>query len=110
MIGRRLSMLAAVLLASVAPASAQLNFRHHPSKDPYRSLFGGEIATRDKPRMQGDVTTKNTPPQPQKPFVMCGTLVVPADPGVDPKIRVGPREDGVWDTMRVVKPRPCDGK
>jgi hypothetical protein len=109
MIGR-LSMLAAVLLTSAAPASAQLNFQHHPSKDPYRSLFGGEATTRDKPRIQPDFDRKDTPPQPQKPFMMCGTLVVPVDPSVDRRIRVGPREDGVWDTMRVVKPRPCDDR
>jgi len=32
----------------------------------------------------------------------------PVDPRVDPKIRVGPRDEGVGHTMRVIPPPPCD--
>src|SRR5262245_57793902 len=110
MLNRRLSMFTAALLTSAAPVFAQLNFQHPPAKDPYRNLFAGQVATRDKPRIESDLATKNAAPQQKKPFMMCGTLVVPADPSVDPKIRVGPREDGVWDTMRVVKPPACNDK
>jgi hypothetical protein len=110
MISRSLSILATVLLMSAAPAHAQLNFHHRPAKDPYRNLFVTQQAGRDKPRAEIDFSSKNTPPQLQKPFLMCGTLVVPSDPSVDLKIRVGPREDGVWHTMRVVPPPACNDR
>ena len=108
MVSRDLGMCAVALIMSVAPVVAQLNFEHRPAKDPYRNLFAAQPANRDKPRVDIDPAPKNAPPQRQKPFVMCGTLVVPADPSVDPKIRVGPREDGVWDTIRVVPPPACN--
>jgi hypothetical protein len=39
--------------------------------------------------------------------VVCGTLVVPADPNVDSKMRVGPLEDQVQHKLRIVPPPMC---
>ena len=42
-----------------------------------------------------------------KPSVVCGMTVIPADPTIDPKIRVAPSNTGVTFTMRVVPPTIC---
>jgi hypothetical protein len=87
-------------------AGAQLNFQHHPTKDPYRNLFVGTPVDQKPVAREADPGA-NTP---QKPVVACGTLVVPSDPTGDPKIRVGPREDGVGHTMRVLAPPACNAR
>lgn len=108
MIRNHLSACAAVLLVGVAPASAQLNFQHHPTKDPYRSLFAGPSAARTSPPSKIRLAIEPRASTPPRPVVACGMLVVPADPAVDPRIRVGPREDGVGHTMRVIPTPPCE--
>jgi hypothetical protein len=108
---RHLSMSLALLVMVVPPAFAQLNFQHQPAKDPYRNLFATPQTDRDTPRDESTRAATNAPPQRKKTILMCGTLVVPSDPSVDPKIRVGPREDGVAQTMRVLPPPACaDGR
>jgi hypothetical protein len=42
------------------------------------------------------------------PEVRCGILVIPADPTIDPKIRVGPPPSTTEHTMRLLEP-PCPG-
>ena len=53
----------------------------------------------------------NWKPLPQtqaaRPSVVCGMTVVPADPAIDPKIRVAPRDNGVKFAMTVVEPTVC---
>jgi hypothetical protein len=106
MVSRCLSAGATALVVSATPAFAQLNFQHHPT-DPYRNLFAGKpVDQRPLLAREAGLGT-NTP---QKPVVACGTLVVPSDPTVDPKIRVGPREDGVGHTMRVLPPPACNNR
>ena len=41
------------------------------------------------------------------PSVICGMTVVPADPAIDPKIRIAPRANGVKFAMKVVEPTVC---
>ena len=106
MVSRCLSAGALALVVSAAPAFAQLNFQHHPTKDPYRNLFVGKPVDQKPLAREADPGT-NTP---QTPVVACGTLVVPSDPTVDPKIRVGPREDGVGHTMRVLPTPACNAR
>jgi hypothetical protein len=45
--------------------------------------------------------------QASRPSVVCGMTVVPADPAIDPKIRVAPRDNGVKFAMKVVEPTIC---
>jgi hypothetical protein len=82
MINRWLSILAAMLLTSAAPALAQQNFRHRPATDPYRNLFTTPQVSGDTPRVERHLTKKDIPAQRQKPVLNCGMLVVPADPSV----------------------------
>jgi hypothetical protein len=42
-----------------------------------------------------------------KPTVVCGMTLVPADPKVDPKMRVAPPANGTTFTMTVVPPTVC---
>ena len=42
-----------------------------------------------------------------KPSVVCGMTLIPADPTIDPKIRVAPEDRGVAFTMRTVEPTVC---
>ena len=100
---RRLPLVAVLLLASATTAFAQLSFEHNPKKDPYRNLFGErDPAQKTKPR--ATVIRRATP---QKPFVVCGTLIVPADPKVDSKMRVAPPDDHVEHKLRIVTPPIC---
>ena len=108
MVGRHLSACAVALALSAAPAYAQLNFQHHPAKDPYRNLFAGTQADRNASRREAKLEAGTGTITPRNPVVACGTMVVPADPRVDPKIRVGPRDDGIGHTMRVIPPPPCE--
>ena len=42
-----------------------------------------------------------------EPAVICGMTVVPADPKVDPKMRVAPPANGTKFTITVVPPTVC---
>jgi len=41
------------------------------------------------------------------PTVICGMTMIPADPRVDPKMKVAAEERGTIFTMRVVPPTVC---
>lgn len=44
-----------------------------------------------------------------KPKVVCGMLLIPADPSIDPKMSVTPPKDaGVKHTMRAITPPVCN--
>jgi hypothetical protein len=97
-------LVVALLVLTSSAAAAQVRFAPRPEKDPYRNLFGGPVRAQ-KPTAPKPATPSPSP-SPQKPFVVCGTLVVPANPGVDPKIRVAPPA-GVEHTMRILIPPMC---
>lgn len=42
-----------------------------------------------------------------KPTVVCGMLVIPADPKIDPKMAITPKKDGVEPTIRAIVPPIC---
>jgi hypothetical protein len=42
-----------------------------------------------------------------KPTVVCGMVLVPADPKIDPRMRVNVPDRGVTFTMRAVQPTIC---
>jgi len=105
---RRTFVAVAVLLMTSVVASAQVQFKPRPDKDPYRNLFGDSSRARQPtgPRAASAPSSPQPAPLPQKPVVVCGMLIVPADPRVDPKIRVAPPA-GVEHTMRTVTPSIC---
>jgi hypothetical protein len=99
----RLSLVVALLLVTAIPA-AQLSFDHNLQRDPYRNLFGDPDAAQ-KTGPPADVSGRVTP---EKPIVVCGMRILPADPTIDPKIRVGPRDRVVFDhKLRKLSPPIC---
>jgi hypothetical protein len=44
---------------------------------------------------------------PQAPFVVCGTLIVPTDSRIDPKIRIEPPKTNAEYTIRTLEPPIC---
>jgi len=42
-----------------------------------------------------------------QPAVVCGMTLVPADPKVDPKMKVAPPDGGVSFTLRAIQPTTC---
>jgi hypothetical protein len=97
----RMSVVVALLLVTTATVSAQTTFQRHPQKDPYRKLFVDPA-----PKTVPYVTDLRQETR-QKPFVVCGILIVPTDPSIDPKIRVGPPDRGVEHKLRTVMPPIC---
>lgn len=91
----------ALMLAISMPATAQ-EFKLHAD------LFGQKKPAPPRPPT---VDWNRQPSQdrkaPARPSVICGMTVVPADPTIDPKIRVTPRDTGVKYTLKVVEPTVC---
>jgi hypothetical protein len=92
-------MFAGVLFACslVQPAVAQ-TFKYEPG------LFGQQKKAPKTPKVDWHWRPA---PAAQEPAVICGMTVVPADPKVDPKIRVAPPANGTTFTMTVVPPTVC---
>lgn len=87
------------LLVSVSPAAAQSKYAPEPA-NPYKNLFQPKtIEQAARSQQRADNTAK--------PRVVCGMTLIPADPGIDPKIYVAPRNDATHDTMRVIPPAIC---
>jgi hypothetical protein len=99
-----------VLVSGTATATAQPGFTPRSEKDPYRNLFGERLRA-EKPTPSPKLATPSPPPpqSPQAPTIVCGMRIVPADPSVDPKIRVIPPA-GVEHSMRIVIPPMCKPK
>jgi hypothetical protein len=73
--------------------SANLFEQKKPAFKPYVVDWGARPATKQKPATV--------------PTIVCGMTLVPADPKVDPKMRVEAPERGVTFTMRAVPPTIC---
>jgi hypothetical protein len=53
------------------------------------------------------LTQPSGAPLPQKPEVVCGMTLIPADPNIDPGIRQEIPDDGPRFSIRSVDPRIC---
>ena len=89
----------ALVLAMSLPAAAQ-DFKL------MADLFGQKKPAPKPPKVEWKLKSP-TQIEGSKPSVICGMLVVPADPTIDPKIRVAPRANGVTFAMKVVEPTVC---
>ena len=91
-------MVAGVLFtcSRVEPVAAQ-TFKYDPG------LFGQQTKAPNLPKVDWNWRPA---PAAQEPAVICGMTVVPADPKVDPKMRVAP-ENRTNYAMTVVPPTVC---
>ena len=77
-----------------------------PEWKPFVNLFGQKPAPK-KPSIDWNWPPSAGQNPAAKPSVVCGMTVIPADPKVDPKMRVIVPDRGVAFTMRVVQPTVC---
>ena len=74
------------------------------AKDPYKQLFAAQQALKNAQQQQAAA-------EPLKPKVVCGMMVVPADPTIDPKMRITPPQNPNLEyKIRVVEPPTCFDK
>jgi hypothetical protein len=74
--------------------------RQKKPSDPYRQLFQSQQAL--KQALDGQTGTR-------QPKIVCGMLVVPADPSIDPKMRITPPQDpNVEYKIRAIEPPMCN--
>ena len=90
----------ALVLAMSLPAGAQdFNLK--------ADLFGQKTPAPKPPKVDWNWKPSAVQAQVARPSVICGMTVVPADPAIDPKIRVAPRANGVKFAIKVVEPTVC---
>ena len=88
-------------LAMSLPAAAQ-EFKFEPP-----NLFGQKKPAPKPPAVDWNAGPPADAPRRSEPSVVCGMTLIPADPTIDPKIRVAPKDDRVKYAMRVVPPTIC---
>jgi hypothetical protein len=101
-IRQRTSVVTGGLLLMIAgPARAQ------ESRFPPPPLFAPQAPTSKPYVVDWHAPPAAEPAAAPKPSIVCGMTVVRADPKVDPKIRVAPKEDGVKYALKVAEPTVC---
>ena len=76
--------------------------RKEQSKDPYKQLFDAQQA------LKAAVAQSQAKMAPLKPKIVCGMMIVPADPTIDPKMRITPPQNPNLEyKIRVVEPSNC---
>ncbi len=80
-------------------------FAQHPDRKPYLKLFKGSRV----PVVEQRATRPNEAARTPQPKVVCGMVLIPADPDIDPGMRVSPPQtDDTRYTIRAVKPPMCN--
>jgi len=93
---RNMALVSMMLLVTVPAFAGQL------SSKPYKQLFDPQASAKEALRQapaQGKV--------PPRPKLVCGMVIVPADPNVDPKMAKTPQQSGVEYKIRVIEPPIC---
>jgi len=89
---------------------APTDSRDHPlaQDGPYAKLFTTP-QQQDKPLKFQFPRLSSTDNRDQQPRVVCGMVVVPVTPALDPKMLVAPKNDGkqIDYKIRVIEPRIC---
>ena len=73
-----------------------------PRVDPYKSLFQPPPLEQTAPAQR-----RTDPTMTSAPRIVCGTLVIPADPNIDPKIFIERRPDDTHYTIRAIPAPVC---
>jgi hypothetical protein len=94
-------MFGVLLTCSLVQPAAARTFEYDPG------LFGQQKKAPNPPKVDWNWRPFAGSGQAQEPSVICGMTVVPADPRVDPKIRVAPPANGTTFTLTVVPPTVC---
>jgi len=77
--------------------------RKEQAKDPYQQLFAAQQALKSAQQKAGV--------EQLKPKVVCGMMIVPADPTIDPKMRITPPQNPNLEyKIRVIEPPVCFDK
>jgi hypothetical protein len=90
----------ALTLMAAFPAAAQ-EFKPTPN------LFGQKAPAPKPPKIDWNRRPSAGPDAPATPTIVCGMTMIPADPKIDPKMKVAPPDRGVVFTMRTVQPSIC---
>ena len=91
--------------ASGEPA-AQAAVAPTPERKPFGNLFGQKPSPKPPSiDWNGQPSADQNPVA--KPTVVCGMVLVPADPKIDPRMRVTAPDNRVTFTMRRVQPTVC---
>jgi hypothetical protein len=97
-------------LVTTAPTGAQ-TLRLSPGSlfEPPRSVeLLGRVQAALRTAQQKQSLTSKSEPSPQKPRVVCGMMIVPADPKIDAAImHPVPNSDISKFTLRIVTPPAC---
>jgi hypothetical protein len=109
----RFAILAGVLLITASPGFAQAPPTGPLATARFGALRpaqpGGPYAGLFQPRQTLKDAAPAEAPSPQ-PTVICGMLMVPADPKIDPKMAIPPNKAaGVEFKIRVMEPPICNG-
>ena len=79
--------------------------RKEQPKDPYKQLFDAQQA------LQAAAGQARAQTAPLPPTVVCGMMIVPADPTVDPKMLITPPQNPNLEyKIRVIEPTVCFDK
>jgi hypothetical protein len=87
-------------ISLVQPAAAQT-----VKVDP--DLFGQKRPAPKPPKVDWNWRPQADAAQPAKPSVVCGMTVIPADPKMDPKMRVTPLDTRTKYVLKVAEPTVC---
>ena len=92
----------AVFALSLVPPAAAQTFKYDPG------LFGRQKKAPNPPKVDWNWRPfAEQAVQAPKSAVVCGMTVIPADPNIDPKIAVKPKDTGTKYTLKVVEPTVC---
>ena len=109
-VARVMALTLGVLSFASGPALAQGSSRSRPLLENPQAgelLAKAQAALRRKLQEQQSPTSKSLVASP-KPHVVCGMMVIPADPTIDAAMRHPvPARDGVKFTLRTVVPPAC---
>ena len=95
------AFVAGALTLAMAPPVAAQEFK------PPANLFGQKKPAPRPPSIDWNWRPSADAKTPAQPTVVCGMTLVPADPKVDPKMRVAVPERGVVFTLRTIQPTIC---
>lgn len=91
---------AGALALGIAASAAAQEFKPPP-------LFAPRVPGTKPPQVDWNWRPPAEPSQPAKPQVICGMTVIPADPKIDPKMALKPKDTGTKYTLKVIEPTVC---